>query len=462
MFDCDAFVPSGFNESRAGMMVDGKPAFDSSGSSSSLPGYQGGTFTRSTDLSTGNITITEKQTFVRCAPDASAWWTGGECSSHVPTGVALERVITQTHDGRQVSISDDYTSTDGAAHDVDAIYIEDFGNYYNNNFAVEGGPQNGAFAAWYPWESAGFKRYGNYDVVSNSPEAPLTAYFKASDTGDEGIYNPVGAITLNTAPDSISWFSNCCPSNGNIVRFKRAVPANGKINISHVFSLGESLGETKGLATPAEDRFGAPRVAITSHQPEQQVDTPTITVSGTARDTVGVTEFTINGKSVALDANGAWSTTVGLTEGTNTITAIAKDAAGNVTQSQLKVGYKKAVVATAPKPSQVKPAGLRMKLSVKRDRKRPYTFIATGKVLAPKGVTGACATGGVVAVQSKIVRRTVSTRRAQVKRDCTFKVRVSFSKRARLGKGVVTVTPRFEGNLALSRVKGKALTFRAG
>lgn len=56
-----------------------------------------------------------------------------------------------------------------------------------------------------------------------------------------------------------------------------------------------------------------------------------VTVSGTAADNVGISSLTVNGVSVTVGSNGAFSRSVSLSAGQNTITVIATDTAGNKT-----------------------------------------------------------------------------------------------------------------------------------
>jgi hypothetical protein len=128
-----------------------------------------------------------------------------------------------------------------------------------------------------------------------------------------------------------------------------------------------------------------------------------------------------------------------------------------VSQAQVVVGYTKPVL-----PSRVKPKSISLKLSPKRDRTAPFAFTATGKITLPAGANKAQCAGAKVSIQSKVVRKTVSTRRGNVTKKCTFKIKVSFKKKARLGKGAVKVTPRYLGNAAIAPIRGKAVTFRAG
>ena len=102
-------------------------------------------------------------------------------------------------------------------------------------------------------------------------------------------------------------------------------------------------------------------------------------------------------------------------------------------------------------------------VSPARDRRAPYRFTTSGRLVLPQGVTAAagCATG-FVAVQVKRGTRTVSTRRAALGRDCRFASTVVFRDRRRLGAGRLQVVVRFLGNPILGPQTAERVAVRAG
>ena len=76
----------------------------------------------------------------------------------------------------------------------------------------------------------------------------------------------------------------------------------------------------------------APTLTVSSPANNSVTNTASCTVSGTTNDaTSSPVTVTVNGKSVTVGANGAFSTTITLNEGDNTITVVATDAAGKST-----------------------------------------------------------------------------------------------------------------------------------
>lgn len=97
-----------------------------------------------------------------------------------------------------------------------------------------------------------------------------------------------------------------------------------------------------------------------------------------------------------------------------------------------------------------------------RDTRAPFRFATTGRLRLPVGVSPALGCGsGIVSVQVKAGGRTLSTRRAKVRRDCTFTSVVTFSSRRRFGRsGTLRFTLRFTGNEVLKRSLAVARNIR--
>jgi hypothetical protein len=102
--------------------------------------------------------------------------------------------------------------------------------------------------------------------------------------------------------------------------------------------------------------------------------------------------------------------------------------------------------ATAASSARRRPRRLRVRV-----RRHARTFTTTGRLSPPSGATPREVCGsGVVSVQVKAGRRTISTRRARLRADCTFRSAVTFRSRRRLGRRRLTFEVRFFGNRALT------------
>ena len=132
--------------------------------------------------------------------------------------------------------------------------------------------------------------------------------------------------------------------------------------------------------------------------------------------------------------------------GSDTLVAIATDTAGQT--------------ATAIRPVRVSrftPRQLSARVTPARDRRAPYRFRASGTLSRPTGVTQAqgC-TGGIVSVRVRRGAGTVSTRRTNLRRNCTYSTTVT----GRAGR--LRVRAQFLGNDVLASRTSSTRTVRAG
>ena len=100
----------------------------------------------------------------------------------------------------------------------------------------------------------------------------------------------------------------------------------------------------------------------------------------------------------------------------------------------------------------VRPRGITVKVTPKRDTRAPFTFTTTGRILPPSGLSSAdaCRSVGLVSVQVQRRKATISNRRATLRPDCTFASQVTFKYRKRFGSvRRLKFTIRFAGNQRL-------------
>ena len=100
----------------------------------------------------------------------------------------------------------------------------------------------------------------------------------------------------------------------------------------------------------------------------------------------------------------------------------------------------------------VLPRQVTARVAKSRTSRRGLRLRTTGRVVLPAGLTAreAC-TFGVITVQVKSGTRTVSTRLAELRDDCTYASTVTFTVPSRLGRRVLSVAVRFAGNDRLQR-----------
>ena len=113
--------------------------------------------------------------------------------------------------------------------------------------------------------------------------------------------------------------------------------------------------------------------------------------------------------------------------------------------------------------ARAKPRGLQLSVTPRRDRTRPFRYVARGKLLLPSGVTKANGCGsGTVRVQFSSGGKPIAAKKAPVNANCRYRVVTTFVNRSRIVKGKLRVTARFSGNKFLRGISARALSVRAG
>jgi hypothetical protein len=211
--------------------------------------------------------------------------------------------------------------------------------------------------------------------------------------------------------------------------------------------------------TPATPEDRPPTAALTAPRENALLQSGlTTTITATAADDRGVASVTFieDGSVICRDTTAPYTCAfapAGDDVGRNTLAAIATDSAG-----QTAAAFRSIRVA------RFKPRGLTASTTPGRDRTPPWTFSTRGRLTLPAGVTRPQACGsGVVSVQIKRGRSTVSTRRVLLARDCRYSSSVRFGDRQRIGSiGRLRVTARFLGNARLGRATAPTRSIRAG
>jgi hypothetical protein len=330
---------SGDGYGRSEIQIDGKNAYntygadnlasDGNGHNSSDNGnFPALTWTNSIDPATGDTTVTESEPLVDCG--TASYPASAQCdapdntnqASFHSTGVRFDRSIKQSKDGLQATVTDTYTSTDGAAHTLDA----EFDNY----------SQEEDETVYYVPGSSGFRAYSNGDSEELPAQAVGSILIQDVEYGDgnPGLEAP-GAVTYTTQPDRLFWNAGSGGSYGEFVLgYKRTIPAGGSVSITHVLSQAADMVHVRALAAQAEDKAAGPSVAITSPANGASLSGGSVVVTGTASDNIGVTSLKVNGVPTSVNPDGTWSQRIDLPSGGQTITAVAADGAGNTAQAQ--------------------------------------------------------------------------------------------------------------------------------
>lgn len=236
---------------RSALQVDGMNAYASAAAatlftspapSANLPGLTPISLTVSTDPATGNTTIRESEIIVRCAPDGTTWPVDpATCTSFAATGIRLDRTITQARDGRLASVIDSWSSTDGKAHKLDAVY--------------ENGSVGGA-AFQFPWLTRSWTLYNTGVLVPSSPTTPFSYLVKYASATDGDPKHAQGGVITQVAPEATAFRS----SSSLWVKEVRPVPANGALQVGFAFVWATTTAELQASIAAVQPTLTLPCV----------------------------------------------------------------------------------------------------------------------------------------------------------------------------------------------------------
>jgi hypothetical protein len=267
------------------------------------------------------VTITESQQPVRCAPSPVVYPpTTTTCTSLIPTGVRLDRTITQSHDGLVSTIRDKWTSVDGAPHQI-GLQLQNDQNS-ENPIGYE-----------FPWISSAFAPI-HLGAVAGPSSGPGRIYVTSDVAAPSGsTTTPQGVIVFAGPPkDERVIYQQGGTGNGSgmELEYDRTVPANGSASLAFAYASALNRSDVTAMADQAQAAFTP---SITINPLPASTTASSLTVTGRASFGDGLTGVTVNGASAALAGDGSWSATVPVKTGANAITATATTVYGGMAQA---------------------------------------------------------------------------------------------------------------------------------
>ncbi|HEY4996655.1 MAG TPA: hypothetical protein VII03_01590 [Solirubrobacteraceae bacterium] len=338
MFICNAAIHGDLEDQpqpRTALLIDGANAYTPSTAERMqnllgfvVPGPAPAlSVARSFDLASGLSTIHEVDPIVRCEPEAISPPTSSSCKGFGSTGVALERSWQTSHGNEVAQMTDRWISTDGAAHTLDALYLQELEDHAGGLYEF---PGTSVFAATSSGQSL--------TLPGGSGEIFYKSHAATPDQGDSS--NPQGAIVYDAPPSrALSVTSGSGEAkNGFYMPYALSIPAGGSRTLRMSFIQAFALADVRLLADQAASAY-APSLAITSPLNGTTVNTRSVTVTGTAADSGALASVSVDGASATLASDGNWASTVALDVGSNVILATATDQAGLTTSVAITVSY---------------------------------------------------------------------------------------------------------------------------
>ena len=335
---------------RSEVQVDGRNAYDPAAAASPFANLAGFPKTLAVsvkfDPTSGLVSSTATEPFVFCSGTNSETPTAAACASLVDAGVTLKRTVTTSDDGRVITMTDTWTSSDGAAHTMDLLY---------DDVAGVRGVGDGNRGWQFPGQ-AGFSQYGSGATLPAPAAAPGSILVRTDVTAPDGDPNQAsGAITFDSPPAGFRFASNSELEEHRVL----PIPAGGSASLTYIYSLGSTSADAVRMALAAQDQLKPLAVTITSPGNGSSVSSSPVTVTGTAVAGSGIGSITIAGQTVPVEPDGSWSANVPLNPGSNALPVLATDAAGITAQGELTIVYQPPSAAGSP-PVTVKPVKCRV------------------------------------------------------------------------------------------------------
>jgi len=273
------------------------------------------TFSKSRNLTTGVMTISEVDPLRSCAGNAYPQGTG-TCTP-VATGVSFKRTLVTSAEGAVMTVHDSFVSTNGHAH---SLKIE-----YSNIIAA---PNQGQPGIRRPGQSS-FQKLTAGQTITSFPVGPHTI-LTTTDlyAADNSIDRVDGGITYSGRPASL--FEADASNFG--LRYARTIPAGRSANFAFAQEVGFAVSSVNSLAAAAQKAL-TPHLALTAPALTTSDNTPTIRgkitnatngLPAKVTITIGTTSKTAN-----VSSTGAFAITwTHLANGKHTAKAKATDPSG--------------------------------------------------------------------------------------------------------------------------------------
>jgi Ca2+-binding RTX toxin-like protein len=293
---------------------------------------------------------------------------------------------------------------------------------------------------------------GNDTLIGSAGANTLTAG-QGNDTIEGGAGNDMlnggnGDDTIR-ARDGFADLVNCGPGNDTA-----EVDTLDRVEDCETVNRAD-VGNANDVPEIPEDR--PPTVRFTSPAPGALLPTRTpalLTADATDDRGISAVLFVDDERIVCADTVAPYTCAYsarGEDVGRNTLAVVAVDTAQQTASAFRAVNV-----------DRFAPAGITGAVTPSRDRRAPFRFRSSGRLRLPAGVTPAQACGdGQVSIQVKAGAKTISTRRADLSRACTFSSTVTFRDRRRFTRaGTLRFTIRFTGNEVLTRTAAVARNVR--
>lgn len=198
----------------------------------------------------GDLTVEEVEALETCNGSAFPP-TEESCDEFIPSGVVDNRTIETNEEGRLVTITDHYSSSDHVAHTIDTL------NQQDAIFGLPLGRQE-PLGFRFPGES-GYSTHSVGDVVSlPGASGANVIYIRRENTPDGDKSTGRGAIVYDRPASSATFNLEDNGEVGFYLHQTATVPASGVTTVRFAYAMGYDQAQVEALANQAVASFGGP------------------------------------------------------------------------------------------------------------------------------------------------------------------------------------------------------------
>ena len=318
---------------RSALMVNGLNAYTPGALKdlTSTAGFEPLSYSPTFGANHDTVSITESDTPMICDPPASFPPTTSSCPGLHDSGLQIQQTTTLLPGGQVARVTQRFTSVDGKAHSVDALFSQ--------SVAGQASDQTPGFQ--FPTQTSFATHSAPYSFATFPPGPGSIIAISDANGRLPTTSNPIGAITYNRPPLSADFVTAPGAQTATFVmHYADTVPPGGSVVYDWSYSQAASSTSLATLEQIERDRFGNPLVVIGIPRNNTVTRKPVVRVQGQTLDAVGITDLTVGGHGVVVRPGGVFGTDVRLKVGRNIIVASATNLAGNRTTAAVVVTYK--------------------------------------------------------------------------------------------------------------------------
>ncbi len=208
-------------------------------------GFSGVQSAVAVDPQRGDVTAVESEAIVQCSGTEDARPRPDQCLAVSPSGIRHERIVRFTREHRAISVSDRWTSVDGAPHRLGVLL--------RHTVDMAGKPP----VAWLLPGAPAFRTVATGEELR--PRRGGSLLVRDATSGDASrVHTPAG-MAFAAPPERFAFLTPASIAE----QLRLEVPANGTVEVTHTFATAPTTAGVEALLPPPT-RPGPPTLVVTA------------------------------------------------------------------------------------------------------------------------------------------------------------------------------------------------------